>query len=169
MWVGPWPAPGSQSWGMRVAEVFEKDAHDIQVTCLRWGLSSISKQEEFLSSSKEQGANPTNWKGLVDSGVQYSQADASICAHPSITVTLLSSQSSDFYRGYLSRLCFKYHGISVIFKIRSWVWFLAWSSQKLQEIRFFLFASPETLWLSVFLELIAGWPDPVIIFYIFLK
>lgn len=153
---------------MRMAEaVFEKDIHYIQVTCLRWGLSSISKQEEFLSSSKEQGADPTSWKGLVDSGVQYSQADASVCAHPSITVTLLSSQSSDSYRRHLSRLCFKYHGTSVTFKIRSWVWFLAWSSQKLQEIRFSLFASPETLWFSVFLELIVGWPDPIIFFTYF--
>ena len=146
VWVGPWPVPGSQCWGTRVAGAFfEKDTHDIQVTYLRWGLSSVFKQEEFLSSSREQGANPTSWKGLVDSGVQYSQADTSVWAHPGITVTLLSSWSSDFYRGCLSRLCFKYHGISVMFKIGSWVWFLARSAQKLQEIRFSLFASRGTL------------------------
>lgn len=106
-WVGLWPDSDSQSWVMRVAgAVFDKDRHLIQVTWLRWGLSSVSRQEEFLSSSKEQRVNPTSWKSLVESAVQYSQADPFISAHPSITVTLISSQSTNFYIGDLSRLWF---------------------------------------------------------------
>lgn len=54
-----------------------------------------------------------------------SKAVPSICAHPSPTVTLASSRSTDSYTGYLSRLYFKFHCISAFFKISSWVWFLA--------------------------------------------